>query len=49
MDTHTLQEQEKSNFDRVKVLERRVEELERKLARRTEQFLDEDLKVRGMK
>ncbi len=40
---------ESRDTDRFKILEKRIEELERKLANKTEQFLEEDLKVRGMK
>ena len=49
MDTHDKTEKETQHFGRLKLLERRIEELEKKLSLRTEQILDEDLKVRGIK
>jgi len=36
-------------FERLRVLERRIEELERKLERERDVFLEEDLKARGLK
>lgn len=36
-------------IDRLRMLEKRIEELEAKLTRERELFLDEDLKVRGLK
>ena len=49
MDTYDTTVKEFPDFDRLKLLERRIEELEKKALLRTEQILDEDLKVRGMK
>jgi hypothetical protein len=49
MDTYDITVKESPDFDRLILLERRIEELEKKLSLRTEQILDEDLKVRGMK
>ena len=36
-------------LDRLRILERRIEELEARLTRERELFLDEDLKARGLK
>jgi len=36
-------------IDRLRLLEKRIEELEAKLARERDLFLEEDLKVRGLK
>jgi len=36
-------------FERLRMLERRIEELERKLERGMDVFLEEDLKARGLK
>ena len=48
-DSHTKRDNIPVTFDRLRMLERRIEELEKKLSREKELFLDEDLKARGLK
>ena len=39
----------RGNDNRFRILERRIEELEKRLAREKSLFLDEDMKARGLK